>query len=330
MGVLDAVLTETEGRLGLSPSKTSTLLSGFLSIVNEQAGGLGGLLDRFRQAGVGSSVSSWISGAAKAIPTENVELALGNDTIQKLANKSGLSFAAASSALGLMIPMIVQRLAPGGVVPTHLPADIKSYITGPTAAIASRAREATWTTEKAVQSGSIPRSLWAFLALTALLLIGIFFWNSRRSVSSVAFNAEEQIRLASQKAYAALAGLKPGFTTQDMLGALNLQIINFSSGSAQIPGDDLDFLNKTAVAMKASPANAVIEIGGHTDATGDPDVNMRLSQQRADAVRDYLVSQGVSSAKLIAKGYGDTKPIASNDTEEGKFHNRRIEFTLAN
>jgi outer membrane protein OmpA-like peptidoglycan-associated protein/uncharacterized protein YidB (DUF937 family) len=330
MGVLDAVLTETESRLGLSSSKTSTLLSGFLGVVNEQSGGLGGLLDRFRQAGVGGSVSSWLSGGAKAIPTENVELALGNDTIQKLANKSGLSFAAASSALALMIPMIVQRLAPGGVVPTHLPANVTSYITGPTAAMASGARQAVRATEGAVRSSVIPRFIWAFLALAGLLLIGILLWNSRQTATSVAFNAEQQVQIAGQKAYSALASLKPGFTTQDLTSALNLEIINFPPGTAQIPSDDFDFLNKAAVAMKAAPVNAVIEIGGHTDNTGDADANVRLSQQRADAVRDYLISRGVNPATLTAKGYGDTKPVASNDSEEGKFHNRRIEFTVVN
>jgi outer membrane protein OmpA-like peptidoglycan-associated protein len=54
---------------------------------------------------------------------------------------------------------------------------------------------------------------------------------------------------------------------------------------------------------------------------------MQLSEQRANAVRDYLIQQGVPAAMLTAKGYGDTKPVATNSTEEGRFRNRRIEFT---
>ncbi|MBV9147494.1 MAG: OmpA family protein, partial [Acidobacteria bacterium] len=69
-----------------------------------------------------------------------------------------------------------------------------------------------------------------------------------------------------------------------------------------------------------------LEIGGHTDATGDPAKNMSLSQQRADSVRKILVSQGVDASRLSAKGYGSTKPIGSNDTLEGKAQNRRVEF----
>jgi OOP family OmpA-OmpF porin len=72
----------------------------------------------------------------------------------------------------------------------------------------------------------------------------------------------------------------------------------------------------------------VLEIAGHTDNSGDSASNLALSQQRADSVRNYLVQQGVAPGMLVAKGYGDTRPVASNDTDEGKFRNRRIEFTV--
>jgi OmpA-OmpF porin, OOP family len=138
------------------------------------------------------------------------------------------------------------------------------------------------------------------------------FGSGGRSPKTVAFNAEEQIRLASQKALSALAASKPGYTAQDVVGALNFDIINFASGSAAIPADSCDFLHKAAVAIHAAPAGTVIEVGGYTDNTGEAASNLQLSQQRADAVRDYLVKQGVDPAALVAKGYGDLKPIASN------------------
>jgi OmpA-OmpF porin, OOP family len=126
---------------------------------------------------------------------------------------------------------------------------------------------------------------------------------------------------------AALNSLKPGYSAQDLNGALNLEIINFSTGSAQIPDYSAPFLNKAAEVIKLAPSGTTIEIGGHTDNTGDAAANLALSQQRADAVRSYLIQQGVPQSTLTAKGYGDTKPIATNETEEGKFHNRRIEFS---
>lgn len=72
----------------------------------------------------------------------------------------------------------------------------------------------------------------------------------------------------------------------------------------------------------------MIEIEGNTDNTGDSASNLRLSQQRAGAVRDYLVQRGVDASTLTTKGNGDTKPVASNDTEEARFRNRRIEFII--
>jgi OOP family OmpA-OmpF porin len=158
-------------------------------------------------------------------------------------------------------------------------------------------------------------------------LIGYWIWGgTRQAVSNTAFNLQEQIRAASQKASAALAALKPGFSAQDLVSALNLNVINFPSGSAQIPPESTDYLNRVATAIKAAPTGTVLEIAGHTDNSGDSASNMTLSQQRAEAVRSYLVEQGVPPGMLVAKGYGDTRPVASNDTDEGRFRNRRIEF----
>jgi outer membrane protein OmpA-like peptidoglycan-associated protein len=70
----------------------------------------------------------------------------------------------------------------------------------------------------------------------------------------------------------------------------------------------------------------VVEIGGHADTVGNPDANLKLSQDRADAVRQALVDDGVSPDSLKAVGYGDTKPVASNNSTMGRSQNRRIEF----
>ena len=72
-----------------------------------------------------------------------------------------------------------------------------------------------------------------------------------------------------------------------------------------------------------------MEIGGHTDNTGNAAANLKLSEARAAAVRARLVELGVSDAILTAKGYGDTKPVADNGTAEGRAQNRRMEFSLA-
>jgi len=71
-----------------------------------------------------------------------------------------------------------------------------------------------------------------------------------------------------------------------------------------------------------------IELGGHTDNVGDDAYNLQLSDSRIKSVKDYILSKGIQESRLIAKGYGETKPIDSNNTEEGRANNRRVEFTI--
>jgi outer membrane protein OmpA-like peptidoglycan-associated protein/uncharacterized protein YidB (DUF937 family) len=328
MGTLDAILVEAGNQFGLSTTKTNSLLSGLLSLIMETPGGLGAFLDRFRKTGLGDYVSSWLGGSSpRPISNTTLEAAIGRDPIDKIASKAGIPFSTASSALSFMLPNLIHRLTPGGVVPTHFSSEILAYAGSATSAVAAGTREAAYATERAVKKAGVPAWLWPLVAL-GIVLLGFWLWNSRASVKNTAFNIEEQVRLAGQKATAALGALKPGFTAQDLVSALNVDIINFPASSAQIPADQYAFLNKVAIAIKGVPANTVLEIGGYTDNTGDAASNLALSQQRAEAVRNYLIQQGVDPNVLIAKGYGDTRPLASNDTEAGKFRNRRIEFTV--
>ena len=72
----------------------------------------------------------------------------------------------------------------------------------------------------------------------------------------------------------------------------------------------------------------MVKIEGHTDDTGEEAANQILSQSRADAVKRYLASHGISGERMTATGYGETKPIAENSSEEGKALNRRVDFKL--
>ncbi|MFT4178260.1 MAG: OmpA family protein [Thermomonas sp.] len=130
------------------------------------------------------------------------------------------------------------------------------------------------------------------------------------------------------RAAAALAGLKSGFSGDDLVKALNLMNVYFDTGSNTITRDSLETLTNAANAITQAPSGTRIEVGGHTDNTGDAAANLALSQQRADAVVAKLAELGVGEGILTAKGYGQDKPIADNATEEGKAKNRRIEFSV--
>ncbi len=103
--------------------------------------------------------------------------------------------------------------------------------------------------------------------------------------------------------------------------------INFEPGSAQITADGRDTLDKITERMKQC-SDFPMEVGGHTDSQGREEMNLALSRDRAQAVIAALMSRRVLTGNLTAVGYGETVPIADNDTEAGREANRRIEFRL--
>ena len=114
---------------------------------------------------------------------------------------------------------------------------------------------------------------------------------------------------------------------RDVARALSLQVVNFEVDKAVIPEVNKPLLNNTVKIMQQVP-NMKLMIIGHTDKTADAAYNMKLSQERAQAMKDYLVAQGADPSKLMTKGMGETDPIADNATDQGRFRNRRIEFVV--
>jgi outer membrane protein OmpA-like peptidoglycan-associated protein len=106
---------------------------------------------------------------------------------------------------------------------------------------------------------------------------------------------------------------------------LVLEGVNFDFDKSAIRQEDLDSIDKD-VASLDSWGNVNIEVAGHTDSRGSDEYNMKLSQRRADAVRNYLASKGIAADRLFTKGYGESQPVADNATDEGRFKNRRVEL----
>ena len=190
------------------------------------------------------------------------------------------------------------------------------------------------------REAGLPR--WIPLALLALLVAGLLWFLLRnRHPAEVASNAVNQTR-------SALSSIK-------LPGGVNLSVpedsinynlaryladgnspapknfvfdhLNFESSSTQLTSDSQQTVSDLASVLKAYP-NAQVQLAGFTDNTGDPQANRQLSLARANAVRDQLVQQGVRSNQIATEGYGQERPIASNDTEQGKLQNRRLELTV--
>ncbi|MGH6797951.1 MAG: OmpA family protein, partial [Roseiarcus sp.] len=134
------------------------------------------------------------------------------------------------------------------------------------------------------------------------------------------------VAVANDRATTELVSLGSGFAVKDLLFALNDSVVNFASNSAEVPESMAPFLKSAAADLKQLKAGHVLEIAGYTDNTGDAALNQALSQKRAEAVREALIRYGADPDMLVAKGYGEADPVASNDTAEGRLKNRRIEY----
>jgi OOP family OmpA-OmpF porin len=104
--------------------------------------------------------------------------------------------------------------------------------------------------------------------------------------------------------------------------------IAFESGTATLQPRTFPLLDNVARVLQAHPELSPLLIESHTDNRGDPEANRALSQARANAVRDYLVAQGLPPKRLEARGYGPDRPAASNETSQGREANRRVELLL--
>jgi outer membrane protein OmpA-like peptidoglycan-associated protein len=163
-------------------------------------------------------------------------------------------------------------------------------------------------------------------------------WNNLNSArkeiaaTRTELESEKQAReKAEQSAAAAMASLtKIAQVKEEQRGVvitLDGQVL-FVTGKSELLPIAKDRLNQVAAALKDMGDSQLASVEGFTDSRGDDGANMKLSQDRANAVMQYLVSQGVKAEKLRALGRGEANPVASNDTPEGRANNRRVEIIV--
>ncbi|UCF45767.1 MAG: OmpA family protein [Myxococcales bacterium] len=120
---------------------------------------------------------------------------------------------------------------------------------------------------------------------------------------------------------------RPGVVVKKNEIALRRQV-SFATGSDEILPNSEPILLEVADVLLRNPSLELVEIQGHTDNVGNQALNMRLSQQRAEAVQTWLIEHGVEPARLMAKGYGPTRPLAPNITQRNRARNRRVQFRI--
>jgi outer membrane protein OmpA-like peptidoglycan-associated protein len=161
-----------------------------------------------------------------------------------------------------------------------------------------------------------------------------------RAAEEQARLAEEQARIAEQQSEAAEAAAERNRQLQQELEqlqaestdrgiVLTLGDVLFATGAATLNPGAAPTLDRLAQFMRDYPERSV-RIEGHTDAVGSEDANLTLSERRANAVRDALVDRGLPPERIATRGYGETLPVATNDSPGGRQQNRRVEIVVSN
>ena len=164
------------------------------------------------------------------------------------------------------------------------------------------------------------------IGIVLIVLTFLFCQESPNPASSVS-TTHSTVPSPHVATTADLPRLSPTIVKKKIDDVLAGRTITFQTSSAVILPEGLATLDQIAPLLQQNHT-AAFEIGGHTDNAGAEDKNLALSESRARAVMDYLVSKGVAANRLMAKGYGASRPITNNATAEGRSRNRRIEFLV--
>lgn len=137
----------------------------------------------------------------------------------------------------------------------------------------------------------------------------------------------DNIDLTQPKAFQQITGKELKLVPIEVGRTVRLNNIFFDTGKSELRPESSPELDRLVTTLNDAP-KMVIEMRGHTDNTGSNEINAKLSQDRADSVREYFVSKGIEPDRIASKGFGESKPVATNDTDEGRQQNRRVEFVI--
>lgn len=150
---------------------------------------------------------------------------------------------------------------------------------------------------------------------------------SMRAIAKDFIAEGDNVDLTQTKGFQEIKGKELKLVPIEVGRSIRLNNIFFDTGKSELRPESGPELDRLVTTLNDAP-KMVIEVRGHTDNTGSNEINAKLSQDRADAVREYFISKGIEPDRIASKGFGETKPVATNDTDEGRQQNRRVEFVI--
>ncbi len=355
--MFDVLIRELGARFGLGDKSGELLRIVLAYMTNKDTGGLAGFLEKFKAAGLGPLVQSWLGNTASPQPLNNtqVEAALGSSggLLDLVSRQISAPRDNITGALAYLIPGLVGKLTPGGSMPTAVPAEINAFIGDSKAVLAPLAAPV------AAASGGIAKWLpWLIGAL--VVLFGLSYCMKKPDTSGtpapvaseaapaateVAPVASEvaPVAPASEAAPVAPASEATPAAAPASEGAVVLEAV--PEGSAVVAGNAhgvplvqvffdtgktevaADFATKAADLLAYLKANAGAKavVSGFNDPTGDPVKNAELSKQRAKAVQAALVAQGIEEARAVLEKPADTTGSSMTNAAA-----RRVDVVIRN
>jgi OmpA-OmpF porin, OOP family len=313
----------------VSPSKLDPgLLANFAShlgtdtLIRSGAGLVSGLLGN-NAGGVANLIASAAGiGFPSASSLLNIVAPLFLGLLSKHAASQNLTSSGLSSLLSSHRDTI-QRLAPPGLASALGVGSMASLCGAP----APVSRPVVY--EEPVKSGGIPKWAWA---LPLLLILGGFplyrSCSTPRSVmASLNLPCGTVLSVEEGSFNYTLANFMLKGADSDLPKRIVFDHFNFDTASSQLTPESNATLTNLVAILKCYP-NMQVQLEGHTDSTGDPASNKKLSIDRANTVKGLLVTAGIDGARVSTDGWGQERPIASNDAEEGRAKNRRTELVV--
>jgi OmpA-OmpF porin, OOP family len=176
MAMIDSAIDDVAGRFGLGP-KAGQLMHEIVHLITGSPGGVGGFLDKFRSAGLGSEVTSWLGrtdGTALAGP--QVERALGSTALGGIASRLGLASGVVATATGYILPKLIGQITPGGVVPSGIPAALSGFLQGTPIQTTTRRIEQAAPRAISVIHDAPHLGRWLIPLLVGLGILGLFWY----------------------------------------------------------------------------------------------------------------------------------------------------------
>jgi len=361
------LLNKAGAFVGETPTNTSkamgvivpTLLSKFASLASTPTGA-NQLADMLHVGGTDGSILNNLSGLFSGGPGTVSALSQGKGILGTLlggstgslfsaiSNFSGINSNSASSLMALAAPLILGVLGKMKSTQSLTSSGLANLLAGQRASFASAVPAGFMSETSAVdvqglrsvtvapevQRAASPR-LWPYLLILPLLALALWAYMRGRVPSTGDVVAMEQVRLCDGQSVSLLrdsfnynvARYLANGDPAELPKTFVFDHLNFESGTTTLTPESNSTVKDLIVILRACPT-AQVQLAGHTDSTGDPASNQTLSQNRADAVRGILMNNGISADRMTTAGYGQDRPVASNDTDDGKARNRRTELVV--